>query len=213
MKVQELLHIMILTPTHDRGTREKEICRMPPPSSLRRICPFFFTHQITLHPSITQRKRKPGESVVPYCFWWWHLSDKGQGFLFCCCCCFLTTSALKVSNCGPSRAKANLGLCANHKTSAIPTGPLRKMSHPQSCHSPPSVAHSLTSWPAERGLNVGPTFLSSARLSGRAQSPVTATPLPNSLPKPLPAQALLCHPECNYPPRLCLTFCLTYFLS
>ena len=204
---------MLLTPTHDRGMGEKEICRMPPPSSLWRICPFFFTHQVVLHPSITQRKREhPGESAVPYCFWWWHLFEKGKGFGFVCFFFFFTTSALKVSNCGPSRAKANLGLCANHKNSATPRGPLEKTSHPQSCHSQPSVAHSLTSWPAERGLNVSLTFLSSARLSGRAQSPVTATLLPNSLPKPLPAQALLCHPECNYPPRLCLTFCLTYFL-
>ena len=158
----------------------------------------------------TEKKRTPRRDCGPILFLVVTLIWKGARVFFFF---FLTTSALKVSNCGPSKAKANLGLCANHKNSATPRGPLEKMSHSQSCHSHPSVAHSLTSWPAERGLNVSPTFLSSTRLSGRAQSPVTATLLPNSLPKPLPAQALLCHPECNYPPRLCLTFCLTYFLS
>lgn len=160
----------------------------------------------------TEKKRTPRRVCGPLLFLVVTLIWKGEGFWFCLFFFFFTTSALKVSNCVPSRAKANLGLCANHKNSATPRGPLEKTSHPQSCHSQPSVAHSLTSWPAERGLNVSLTFLSSARLSGRAQSPVTATLLPNSLPKPLPAQALLCHPECNYPPRLCLTFCLTYFL-
>lgn len=32
---------------------------------------------------------------------------------------FFTTSALKVSKCGPSRANASLGLCANHKNSLL----------------------------------------------------------------------------------------------
>ena len=128
---------------------------------------------------------------------------------------FFTTSALKVSKCGPSRANASLGLCANHKNSATPRGHLEQGVPSSELSQPLSTVHSLTSWLVERGLNVSPTFLPSARLLGKAQPPVTASPHPppHSLSKLLPAQAPFCHPGCNYAPRLHLTFSLTHFLS